>query len=411
MHKDSAGALPDIFYSIIRNTAFLVTVILVSSCTPSREYLIRNQHQISSMSQEVRVLITKTSDNIIVSSSSKIRISDKKTGKITYNDSGNKIIFRPEKINAPVMIESWNEPLRINGNPYRGYLELHNVLGKMYVVNVLKMDEYLYGVVPAEMPVSWNAEALKAQAIAARTYAIYHIERNKNALYDLDATTKFQVYNGFSVEDTRTNHAVQSTSGEIGVFKHKPILSYFHSTCGGTTINDKYVWEGNDLPYLEGIRCPFCKESPKYSWHDDLSVDEIKHALRKEYNEISRIKGVSFKKINGRVVSVVVRHDNGRIKLTGNQFRLLVSPRRIRSLYFTAKKTKQGLAFNGHGWGHGVGMCQYGAKGMAEKGVQYKDILKYYYTGIDIVNINNKKNTPGSAVVSRSSIGSKRTPN
>ena len=230
MHKNRAGALPDIFYSIIRNTAFLVTVILVSSCTPSREYLIRNQRQISSMSQEVRVLITKTSDNIIVSSSSKIRISDKKTGKITYNDSGNKIIFRPEKINAPVMIESWTEPLRINGNPYRGSLELHNVLGKMYVINILKMDEYLYGVVPAEMPVSWNAEALKAQAIAARTYAIYHIERNKNALYDLDATTKFQVYNGFSVEDTRTNHAVQSTSGEIGVFKHKPILSYFHST-------------------------------------------------------------------------------------------------------------------------------------------------------------------------------------
>ncbi|HPQ53793.1 MAG TPA: SpoIID/LytB domain-containing protein [Spirochaetota bacterium] len=395
---------------IIRNVV-LVAIIALVSCTPSREFLIRNQHQLSSESQEVRVLIKKTSDNIVISSASKIRISDKKTGRITYNNSGKKIIFRTERIDSPVMIESWNTPLKINGIPYRGSIELHNVLGKMHVINILKLDEYLYGVVPSEMPVSWNVEALKAQAIAARTYALYHISRKKNALYDLDATTRSQVYRGVAVEDKRSNWAVHSTSGEIGVYQHKPILSYFHSTCGGKTIDDKYVWDGHDLPYLDGIQCPFCQKSPKYEWTEELSVDEMKRALRKEYSDIRTIKGVSFKKINGRVVSVVIRHDNGRIKITGNQFRLLVSPRKIKSLFFKAKKTKYGLSFTGHGWGHGVGMCQYGAKGMAEKGVGYKGILKYYYKGIDIINMDTGKAAADRAQVSRSQQNSNNTPN
>jgi len=165
----------------------------------------------------VKVLIQKTDSRITITSRSRVKISSLNNNNIKYNGRGKKFIFIPEKIKEPVLIESWGSFLQIDDKKYRGMIELHNVMGKLYVINVLRMYEYLYGVLPSEIMTGWPVETLKAQAVAARTYAYHHILKNKNNLYDLDATTKFQVYKGRSVEDPRTNRAVDDTSGEIAV--------------------------------------------------------------------------------------------------------------------------------------------------------------------------------------------------
>ena len=253
------------------------------------------------------------------------------------------------------------------------------------------MEEYLYSVVPSEMPSSWNLEALKAQAVAARTYTYYHLagKKDTNAIYDLDATTKFQVYKGLAKEKNSSTQAVQKTSGIIMTYNYNPILALFHSTSGGKTIDDKYVWEGTDLPYLQGVKCTYGKESPHYSWETELPLYLIKSALGKKYKRIGKIKKISFKKNDGRVSNVEIIHQYGKITMTGNHFRLLFPPKKLRSTFFKSSRGKNGLHISGRGWGHGVGMSQWGAKGRGEKGFSFKQILKHYYRGIKFKHIKN----------------------
>jgi len=362
----------------------LAAACLVVSCVPSDRYLLRRQDRISAETRYVRVLVGKVRDEVVITSGEKIKVTDRKTERFRYIDPGKKIGFRAESLRSPLEVESWNAPLTVNGKRYRGTVELHNVTGMIYVINNVKLDDYLLGVVPSEMPAGWPLEAMKTQAVAARTYAYYHILKQKNQLYDLDGTTSSQVYGGIDAEKEASTRAVVSTSGEIITHQRMPILSYFHSTCGGKTVDDKYVWQQSDFPYLESIRCPFCSGSPKYAWEYRLGISEIKSALRREYPEVRTIRGISFKKLQGRVTNVVIRHRGGIVRLTGNQFRLMVSPYRVKSLYFSAEKSGKALLLKGKGWGHGVGLCQYGAKGMALQGKSHLEILKHYYTGVEI---------------------------
>ena len=363
---------------------------LLISCTPSKKYMIQSQKKLIHDHQKVRVLIIKTRDNLRISADTKIRILDIKTGKAIYSGKSRTLIFSVEKVRKPIQIESWKIPIYVNKIPYRGSMEIHNILGSIHVINVLSLDEYIYGVVPSEMSYSWNSEALKAQAIAARTYALYHIMQSKKGIYDLDATTKSQVYKGINIENKKTSDAINETSGEILSYNYKPIITYFHSTCGGKTCDDKYVWTNNDLPYLGQVKCPYCRNSPKYSWIEKLSLYQLKMMLRKEYKGVGKIKSISLKKKEGRVTLVIIQHSNGIIRIPGNRFRLLMGAERIKSLYFIAQKTQNGLLLKGHGWGHGVGMCQWGAKGMADSGKSYEKILRYYYKGVKLTNIQRK---------------------
>jgi len=365
----------------------LILLIFVTiSCAPSRELLYKRGRSLGVDGNLVRVLILKVDDRLTVSSHSKLKIAEIKSREIRYAGRGGKIHFYPEMVKNSLSVESWPQPIIVNGNRYRGHIELHNVLGKIYVINVLQLDEYLFGVVPSEIMSTWPMEALKAQAVTARTYAYYHIMKKKNLIYDLDSTTRFQVYRGLTVETEPTNRAVRETSGEIITYKNQPIIAYFHSTCGGHTVDDRFVWEGNDLEYLRGVTCKYCRESPAFSWDTELTLHEIRRFLKKKYHGIGRIIGITLKKRNGRVVFVVVRHSSGVVRIKGNDFRLLFPGKKIRSLLFAAEKTKNGLILHGHGWGHGVGMCQWGAKGLAERGADYRSILRYYYKNISIVS-------------------------
>lgn len=384
-------------YLVIGKKWFLKVVllfmifVLLDGCAPSSEYLLKKSRKMGNDTDYVKVLVQKTDRRITITSRSRVKISSLNNNSIKYNGKGKKFIFIPEKIKEPVLIESWGSFLQIDDKEYRGMIELHNVMGKLCVINVVRMYEYLYGVLPSEIMTGWPVETLKAQAVAARTYAYHHILKNKNNLYDLDATTKFQVYKGRSVEDPKTNSAVDDTCGEIAVYKNKPIVAFFHSTCGGYTVDDNLVWNGDDMEYLRSVRCPYCKGSPSYAWKEILTRYEMIESLKKKYSGVGQITGISFRRKDRRVVNVVVKHTNGIIRISGNNFRLLFPAKKIKSLYFHARKKPDGLELHGHGWGHGVGLCQWGARGMADHGKNYENILKFYYRGIKIININKIK--------------------
>lgn len=363
---------------------------MLTSCTPSEKYLRTKNAGISTGTNYVRVLVKIDNNNFKISSESGLRVIDKKDSRIIFESKTGGLNFYPEKIKNIYLIESDKNILYLNKVGYRGKLELHNVLGKIYIINILNIEEYLFSVVPSEMPSSWNIEALKAQAVASRTYSYYHLLKNKSKnIYDLDSTTNFQVYKGISSETPSSIEAVTKTSGMIMTYNYEPIVAYFHSTSGGKTADDKDVWQGSDLLYLESVECKYSENSPHYEWTTELTINEIANALSRKYKRIDNIQKISFKKNNDRVIEVTVVHNNGTIKLSGNEFRMLFPPQKLKSTYFTAKRDKKSLIIQGRGWGHGVGMCQWGAKGRSEKGIKYEEILNYYYKDIKFKKISN----------------------
>jgi len=278
-----------------------------------------------------------------------------------------------------LFIESNNANLSVNGAAYRGTIEISNRSGTLYVINEVSMRDYLMSVVPSEIVPSWHMEALKAQAVAARTFAMFHISKGNRGIYDLYSTVSSQVYKGISVENPRTTQAVIETANVILIYGSQPIEAFFHSTCGGRTIEPKYVWSSGDIPYFRSVECNYCRDSNHYRWETTISLEQIRQALSARHSNIGRIQNITFKRKDGRVVSVIVRHANGTTNLTGNQFRMAVDPRTLKSLYFTSTPQGNGLKFSGRGWGHGVGLCQWGARGQAELGRTYEQILRHYY--------------------------------
>lgn len=376
--------------SFVRTFFIILTAgtLVFTGCTPSQKYLEKHGQSVVDNSARIKVNILKTAYPVSIAAKSKIRVMDLRTRKVLMSGQNKKLTFVPDKLSSNVLIESWDSPLIVNDKPYRGTIQLHNVAGKLYVVNVVTMEEYLYSVVASEMSPSWPAEAIKSQAVAARTYAYYHLQNKKpNSIYDLDSTTKFQVYKGMSVEGELANQAVRDTKGIIMSYENKPILALFHSTSGGSIIDNVYVWNGEDLPYLEDKKVPYGTSSPHYNWQTTVTLLEIQQLLNKKYRSIGPVTNLKFKKHNERVVEVLITHSNGRVKMSGNEFRMLFPNGKVKSQLFSARQNGKGLLLQGRGWGHGVGMCQYSAKEMAEKGADYRDILKFFYKDVTITTL------------------------
>ena len=368
---------------------FVIGLIL-NACTPSEKFLRDKTLKQQSSTNYVRILIGVKDKNFKITSDAGLKVINKNDSATIYESKKSGLNFDPVKIKSIYIVESDKNILYVDNMGYRGRIELHNVSGKIYVVNILNIEEYLYSVVPSEMPSTWNMEALKAQAIAARTYAYYFLSKAKDKnIYDLDSTTNFQVYKGISVESDSSIEAVNQTAGIIMTYKQEPIIAYFHSTSGGKTSDDRDVWPDSNQPYLKSVECTYGKNSPHYEWTTTLSMNEITSALNKKYMTIERIAKISFNRHNDRIIEVTVQHNNGSITLTGNEFRLLLNPQRLKSTYFTVKKEKDIFYLNGKGWGHGVGLCQWGAKGRGENGFKYEEILKHYYKDINFTKINN----------------------
>lgn len=373
------------FYKQIPVFSVSLFLLFMFSCTPSEEFLRQQKERTLLEKQTVRVLIDNSNRDAKVSGDGKIRITDKRTGKKLHEREKGILVVSPDSLSGPIIVEAFGGHVNINGTPYRGKLELIPALGGLHIINIVDIENYLKGVVPSEVMPGWPVEVLKAQAVAARTYAYYHLMNSSSGSpWDLDATVRFQVYRGVSAEADSTNSAVMQTAGEIITYNGKPIIAYFHSTCGGGTVNGGEVWSGSDFPYLAAVRCPHCSESPHYEWKTQLSLDDIRDAVAARYKTVTRINSIRFNRTGNRVAEVKIVHSNGNLALGGNEFRMLFPGQTIKSMHFRAQRSGSNLILHGNGWGHGVGMCQWGAKGLADRGLNYRRILSYYYRGIRI---------------------------
>lgn len=277
--------------------------------------------------------------------------------------------------------------IQVNHTPYRGYIAILKRTG-LTIVNHVLVEDYLYGVVPKEMPPSWNAEALRAQSVAARTFALKNRKRHSAEGFDLCSTSHCQVYEGMSAETRTTTAAVDSTHGEVLFYKGAIMDALFHTDSGGMTESSEYVW-GSSVPYLRSVAEVQMQTQP---WNRTVSMSEFVQKLEKNGRAIGTLKevrlspltvgkGSSDRSPSGRVRSAEFVGTKGRITLSGNDLRSTFS---LPSTLFSIRVGKTDINFSGYGSGHGLGLSQWGAQALADKGKSYKDILFHYYTDVTL---------------------------
>ena len=253
--------------------------------------------------------------------------------------------------------------------------------GLLYVVNRLDIEKYLYGVLHHEVAPWWPMEALKAQAVAARSYAYYQAQVSQQAAYDLKSSTSSQVYGGSTTERYRTRKAVDRTAGQILVYEGKPFPAYFHATCAGTTAGAQELWKIDLPPIAGGVKCGFCRISPHFYWQAKVPLSEIEDELRKNGRSIGQVLKIESvtQTPSGRVGSLKITGTQNEAVVAAKDFRVWVGGDRVKSTDFKVEVKEDVAEFHGKGWGHGVGLCQWGALGKALLGASYKDILSFYY--------------------------------
>jgi stage II sporulation protein D len=311
-----------------------------------------------------------------------------------------------------VKFRSQNGIIRINGNPIAGeyvvvtarpalyYVDRRKFRGSLriypheedslLIVNELDLEDYLAGLINSEISSNWPIEAVKAQAVAARTYALNQIggtnRYSPDARYDVEATVADQVYHGAHREDKRAYEGVRATTGVVLTRGGVIFPSFYHSTCGGYTESAHNVWDNmKDSPTVVD---EYCKRSPYRAWFFEMTREEML-ALLTGANIISRDEilmriGQIPLANSPRVDEVVVVTDKGEHRIKATQLRRMIGYKRLKSTWFNVGIEGNRIVFAGRGFGHGVGLCQWGAKGMADAGYTYKDILKHYYSDAEI---------------------------
>lgn len=266
--------------------------------------------------------------------------------------------------------------------------------GKCNEILSLSMEEYLVGVVSKEMVPTWPKESLRAQAIASRTYALYQMKSRSRADYDLESTVMDQVYEFPERVNPQVRDAVARTRGEILGLNQSghltPIKSFFHSTCGGHTELPELVWGKKFSGLKRTTKCPYCHESPRKSWKESFTHSELQKKLGKngstlvDLNILPRYASSRHSGVSMSWKSQLKNKSQAWVELIPlDLFRHKVGTEKVRSNWFRLTKTAQAgettYVFDGQGFGHGVGLCQWGARGMALQGKNYREILRHYY--------------------------------
>lgn len=302
---------------------------------------------------------------------------------------GDNIVIDGKAYNSPVRIIPGedNSSLRLNGRRYRDTLSISADNGKLTVVNELGLEDYLYGILPREASPSWPPESLKAQAVISRTYVLKNLRRHAKEGFDVCTQTHCQVYGGVESEDPRSNRAVDETRAEVLVYEGELAQTLFHAACGGHTEDPNNVWSWDRAApaYLRGCKDKYCRvNNPHEDWHNTLKAELIETRLAKAGYKVGTIKSIkiSGRSSSGRARILKIRHSGGSLDVPAGKFRLAVDAWQVKSTLFS-KISRRGdsFEFSGRGWGHGVGLCQWGAKAMAEEGHEYQDILEYFYPG------------------------------
>lgn len=261
------------------------------------------------------------------------------------------------------------------------------------VVSTVPLEQYLYSVVSREMPHSWPSGALQAQAIVARTYVLQR--SNPRRSYDLVPSEADQVYTGIDAERPQTTAAVEATAGAVLRFGAAFAQIAYSSCCGGHTEANSNAWGGALLPYLAGVVCPYCAGSPWYAWKQSVPMDRVASALTRELGPIGELQGAALDAPDGsgRAQFWTFSGAGGTQRVKAADVRRALGMRVLPSLLvhrLTADapptQAPPTLAIEGGGLGHGVGLCQWGARGMALTGADARAILAFYFPGTEIGN-------------------------
>ena len=283
------------------------------------------------------------------------------------------------------------DKLSLGRYQYRGMFILKKKAEKIYLINQIPLEEYLAGVLESEISWSWPIESIKAQAVAARSYAISHIRKNKKQPWDLVSDERHQVFRGSYSNHPKLAQAVKKTKNMVIQSRGKIVQTFFTASCGGITEKAHNVWPvSEDLSYFQHVRCHYCTTHPKYQWSYRISKEKLAKNLSKEY-PIKDIKNVKVHKKNSgkRIEEIKINQSSGSINIPAAKFRLLVNPQKLQSTIFTITGEKNAILFSGRGYGHGVGLCQWGAKTMAENSYDFRSILQFYYKNIQLRYLRN----------------------
>ncbi|MBB6015947.1 SpoIID/LytB domain-containing protein [Deinococcus radiopugnans] len=310
-------------------------------------------------------------------------------GQLTLNGqaAGNPTLYLPPSPGSVV---------EIAGKPYRGGVLLRVQDGGVQGVNVVDVEDYLRGVVPAEMPASWPAAALAAQAVIARTYVAARI--NPAAPFDTCATESCQVYPGLKAEKPEASAAIDATRAQVVAYAGRPASTYFSSDSGGFTASSAEVW-GKELPYLRAQADPYSAGSPRAGWRVEVTAAQVQTVAARYGARVGSLRAVSVTRLSpsGRPAEITVSGDGGTARITGANaggfVRSLGAPGTRISL-----SGLNPLVISGSGAGHGVGLSQYGALGLARAGQDHLKILGFYYPGTSLSVLAGQRNGGGAVL-------------
>lgn len=352
----------------------------------------------------IRVLVVKGAKHVPVSVQGSWTLLDESKGEILKEGSrtvfadvkavGGGILFAgkiyPTK---KIALEPYRDAsITVDKRKFRGHVTI--MVGPdqtLNVINVVELDQYIKGVLYHEISHKWPIEAIKAQAVAARSYAIYSMSQNKGRDYDVTNDIYSQVYGGKNSERYRTGLAVDETSGKILAFNGKVLPAFFHATCGGVTESASEIWN-LDLTPLRGELCPYCKHSPHMRWKKNFRLRDIQTKLNDNGYSVGLIEKIEIAQRNAsdRIRNLKITTREGKsMTISGKNFRNIVGPNVIRSNSYEIVMRGYYVDFYGRGWGHGVGFCQWGAFGMAQRHFDYKAILRHYYPGAQLIDLDS----------------------
>lgn len=402
-----------------KNFLSFLLLIIISACAPSKRFTEFKESETTDFTREVRILLNDSDGDILLGTDSYLISSSERFAIIK---SGNK--FSAEAIYDQIFVklgskkfsskEFYIQPvadslLRFNNKKFRGRIKLINIDSQVKIINQISLEDYIKGVMTKEMPVgkeNENYEALKAFAIAARTYAINKIFNSKT-YYDLLPDIRDQVYGGADAEHPISNDAVDETEGLILTFNDEPATVFYHSTCGGYTENAANVFTKDDISYLRTISdgsVAYCSISPNFNWTE--IIPESLLIKRLFDSKLINDTNCSINKFiiksrfqSGRIneLEIYLKCNDGTksISIFGNQIRNIIKNKTgnglLKSNNFTIGiDDERNVIIAGKGSGHGVGLCQWGAIGQSRLGKNFKEILNHYFPGTEIKKLNDQ---------------------